>query len=417
MEEKKLYLAWQDPTNRSWHPVGILTSSQDGTFRFVYTEGARSSKNFVPFSGMEDLSSVYESEELFPLFSNRLLSDSRPEYGKVLKWLGIGGVGDKNILFDMLAMTEGIRATDTFEVFKCPAKNPRGQYEVDFYSHGLQHVAKRAIERANSLIKGERLFLACDMQNKYDSMAMALRTDDPVEFIGYCPRYLGPDFRQLLEKNKPLDVVVTVERVNAEAPLNLRLLCKLVAPWPDDGFQPCSDDRFKPLAEYSFQAEPVSKIETPARAAGVLRGSPVGDLVDVNQGDASSITLDKSSGMVDCLPTGRVFRSIEKPMNNSHYGSRKEQKVARQLRGHGAKVTVSPASRGVADLKATFPSGKSWNVQVKPSRSGTPASPSAKDLGRLKISASRSGATPVVAKVKQNGISYRSARSGRSLKP
>ena len=104
-------------------------------------------------------------------------------------------------------------------------------------------------------------------------------------------------------------------------------------------------------------------------------------------------------------------------MKNSRYGHRQEQKVTRQLRGHGAKVKMSPGSRGAADLKARFPSGKSWNVQVKSSRSGTPASPSAKDLGRLKISASRSRATPVVTKVTPKVISYKSARSGKKLNP
>ena len=108
---------------------------------------------------------------------------------------------------------------------------------------------------------------------------------------------------------------------------------------------------------------------------------------------------------------------MKKLMKNSRYGSRQEHKVARQLRGHGAKVSMSPGNRGAADLKARFASGKSWNVQVKSSRSGTPASPSTKDLGRLKISASRSAATPVVAKVTPKGISYKSARSGRKVSP
>ena len=104
-------------------------------------------------------------------------------------------------------------------------------------------------------------------------------------------------------------------------------------------------------------------------------------------------------------------------MKNSCYGQRQELKVVRQLRGHGAKVTMSLGSRGPADVKARFPSGKSWNIQVKSSRTGIPASPSTKELGRLKISASRSGATPVLAKVTPKGISYQSARSGRKLSP
>jgi hypothetical protein len=415
MEVKQLYLAWQDPKNRSWYPVGVLTIDENRTYpyRFVYTKGALSTENFVPFVGMTDPDSAYESKALFPLFSNRLLSDSRPEYKKYLRWLHFDENADNT--FDMLAMTEGSRATDTLELFKCPTPNSEGKYEIDFFSHGLRHVAKHVIERVNHLKKGERLFLARDMQNKYDSMAMALRTDDPVEFVGYCPRYLSPDFWQLLEDNDAMDVLVTVERVNEDAPLNLRLLCKLVAPWPA-GFQPCSDDKFKPLVEYSHGVKSLPKIETPVGITGVSHNSPLGDLRGTGRYDISSDSK-KSSGMVDYLPTGRVTENSRTLMKNSRYGSRQEQKVARQLRGHGAKVAVSPGSRGAADLKARFPSGRSWNVQVKSSRSGTAASPSTKESGRLKIGASRSGATPVVAKVTQKGISYSSARSGRKLKP
>lgn len=415
MEQKKLYLAWQDPEKRSWYPVGVLTIDENGVYRFSYTKGALSSDNFVPFVGMTDHDSVYESrKDLFPLFSNRLLSDSRPEYKKYLRWLGVSE--DEDNPLDMLAMTEGIRATDTLEVFKCPTPNSKGEYEIDFFSHGLRHLARRVIERVNHLKKGERLFLARDMQNKHDSWAMALRTDDPVEFAGYCPRYLSHDFWQLLEENRAMDVLVTVERVNEDAPFNLRLLCKLVAPWPKD-FQPCSDDKFKPLVEYSHLLKSRPKNETPAAFAGVSHSSPLGDLKSMGRYDISGRNSKKSNGKVDYLPTGRVLRSSEKLMKDSRYGRGQEQKVARQLRGHGAKVTMSPDSRGAADLKASFPSGRFWNVQVKSSRSETAAAPSAKELGRLKISASKSGATPVVAKVTPKGTSYRSARSGKKLNP
>ena len=414
MEVKKLYLAWQNPKNRSWFPVGVLTIDENGTYRFVYTKGAQRSRNFVFFGMMTDPDVVYESKELFPLFKNRLLAESRPEYKKYLKWLDISE--DEGNPINILAMTEGIRATDTLEVFKCPTPNGKGRYEVDFFSHGLRHVAKHAIERVNHLRKGERLFLAYDMQNRYDSMAMTLRTDDPVEFVGYCPRYLSPDCQQLLEKNSAMDVLVTVERVNGGAPLNLRLLCKLVAPWPKD-FQPCSGPDFEPLVEYSDSLESLPKIETPVAFTGVSHSSPLGDLRGKGRHDISSGDSKKSSGKVDYLPTGRVLGSSGKLMKNSRYGRRQEQKVARQLRGHGAKVELSPGRRGAADLKAKFPSGRSWNVQVKSSRSGTAASPSAKELGRLKISASRSGATPVVAKVTPKGTSYRSARSAKKLNP
>ena len=105
------------------------------------------------------------------------------------------------------------------------------------------------------------------------------------------------------------------------------------------------------------------------------------------------------------------------PRSDYHYGKEKEKKVAQQLRNRGASVKTSRASRGAADLKVRFPSGTKWNVQVKSSRSGTPASPSARDRGRLKQSATKSGATPVLAKVSRKGIEYSSVRSDRKLTP
>ena len=99
------------------------------------------------------------------------------------------------------------------------------------------------------------------------------------------------------------------------------------------------------------------------------------------------------------------------------YGRDKEQKIARSLRARGASVKVSKGSKGASDLKATFSTGRKWNIQVKSTRKGTPASPSTRDLGRLKQSATKSGATPVVAKVSRGRISFSSARSGRKLTP
>ncbi len=103
--------------------------------------------------------------------------------------------------------------------------------------------------------------------------------------------------------------------------------------------------------------------------------------------------------------------------NQYKYGREKEQKVAKSLRSKGAKVEVSEGSKGAADLIATFPSGTKWEVQVKSTRSGTASSPSPKDLGRLKQTATKSKGTPVVAKVSPEGIEYESARSGRKLTP
>lgn len=99
------------------------------------------------------------------------------------------------------------------------------------------------------------------------------------------------------------------------------------------------------------------------------------------------------------------------------FGRRQEEKVARSLRARGASVQLSPGSRGAADLRAEFPTGTNWNIQVKSSKRCVPASPSNLDIGRLKQSSTKTRATPVIAKVTPQGVEYTSARSGRTLKP
>ncbi len=271
MKVTKLYVAGQDRKNRSWHPLGILTYDENKTYRFVYTKGSRSMKNSVFLGRMNDLRAVYESGDLFPLFRNRLLPNSRPEYSKYLQWLGIGR--DEDNPLDVLAMSEGIRATDTLEVFGHPTPNSKGEYEVRFFARGLRYVSKRVLERVDILKKGERLSLAHDMQNKHDAHAMALRTDDPVEFVGYCPRYLAPDFLELLNRNNPMDTVVTVVRVNKGAPLDLRLSCKLVTPWPES-FEPFSYEEFEPLVEHSHLTGPAPEADDAVISPGFLQSSP-----------------------------------------------------------------------------------------------------------------------------------------------
>jgi HIRAN domain len=241
---KVLYLAWQDPKDRRWSPVGRL-SFDGGVYRFVYTKGALKSPNFLPFGMMQDLYTVYESSELFPLFANRLLSKTRPEYKAFLDWLNIRNSEDDPLT--LLGRSEGLRGTDSLTVFPLPEKGSDGTYRVHFFSHGLRYLPDCAVQVVEGLRPGSRLFLMPDPQNRHDTYAVALRTDDPVMIVGYCPRYLSQDFLFLLKTGTPDTPEVVVERVNKDAPIQLRLLCSFRTPWPAS-FEPCSDEEYEVLA-------------------------------------------------------------------------------------------------------------------------------------------------------------------------
>lgn len=241
---KSLYLAWQDQETRRWLPVGCLTCNER-LYKFYYTKGAEVSNNFLPFGRMTDLKAVYESNELFPLFANRLLTPNRPEYKEFIDWLGLSdSIVDP---FVVLALTGGIRGTDNLEVFPCP-KPMNGRYEIKFFNHGLRYAPEVAVERVNKLVHGDKLFLMHDLQNSFDSFALALRTDDPATIIGYCPRYFVKDFHHVINTCELSDVRVTVEKVNIGAPLQYKLLCKFTAPWPN-GFTACANELYQPISQ------------------------------------------------------------------------------------------------------------------------------------------------------------------------
>ncbi len=220
---KSVFLAWQAPDTRSWHVVGLLSEHQD-KFLFNYTKGAYASERFIPFSGMDSLKRTYISQDLFPLFQNRLLSTKRPEYPSFLKWLGL--TGDDVSPITVLGRSGGLRGTDQLQMFNRIQMNDDGTYEHIFFAHGLRHLPEGAQERISGLSAHEELYFCPDPQNEYDDMAVIIRAEGPPEIVGYVPRYLASDVTMLLEKDKN-DISVCVEALSEDAPANYKLMCKM----------------------------------------------------------------------------------------------------------------------------------------------------------------------------------------------
>jgi hypothetical protein len=242
---KTLFVAWRsgDEPHRGWGPVGMLQRDGD-IYRFCYTQGAKMLHGFRPFTSMTDMERVYESEELFPLFANRLLSKTRPEYEAYLRW---GGFNSENLPdpIAILEVTGGIRQTDSIEVFPCPLQTGCGFYNK-FFLHGIRWMPPAAIERINRLRPNDNLFLMPDPCNSYDPNAVAVRTDAERTMIGYVPRYLARDFLDLMSYCNPESITLHVNRLNLDAPMQQRVLCEIASCWPEN-FQPCQGEEFRPI--------------------------------------------------------------------------------------------------------------------------------------------------------------------------
>jgi hypothetical protein len=238
---KALFVACQDPSTRSWFPVGKLTWVDD-EYRFNYTKGVLKLPDFRTFGRLTDLEAEYRSKTLFPLFANRVLSKSRPEHGDYINWLALGQ-GDHSVL-DELARTGGRRATDAIELVPLPEPTEKGDYETFFFCRGLRHLTEESRERVNLLKEGDQLYVLRDIQNAFDPSALLMRTGEPVSVVGYAPAYFSAEFEKIIERNGPGAVRVNVERVNPDAPMQYRLLCRLVTRWPE-GFSPFLGDDFQ----------------------------------------------------------------------------------------------------------------------------------------------------------------------------
>lgn len=234
-----LYVAWQDPDTRRWSPVARLTKT-GGKYALRYTAGALTSRHFTPFSRMGNLYQQYESTSLFPLFANRLLPKSRPEYSDYMAWMGLPTDSDD---MSILGRSLGIRATDSIQVIPSPVRTGDNRFELFFFAHGLRHLPPSTLERLETLKAGDSLYAMLDVMNPHDEYAVALRTDDPAGMAGYVPRFLARDLRVVIQADRERRGRLRVERFNSAAPFQMKLLCHFSAPWPA-GFQAYADEEY-----------------------------------------------------------------------------------------------------------------------------------------------------------------------------
>lgn len=204
--EKNLYLSIrQDPSLRRpeghWSPVGKFW--REGELKkFRYTRGASEFPELMPIPGFKDMSRVYSSRHEFPILSNRILPGGRPEYVHYLRWCGF--LDEESVDgWEMCEVTLGKKMTDHFEVF--PDLTNRNEI-LFFQTEWVHHV-----ERINHLLLNDRLVL---------EGGQLTHIGRP---IGGIPDYLS---RSIIDES---DCEVRVFLRNPDAPMNMRLLLRLVS--------------------------------------------------------------------------------------------------------------------------------------------------------------------------------------------
>lgn len=246
--ERSLFVSWRDPAVGSIHPIGRLVRRiglQGEHFSFAYLKLTERLPGFTPLPGLPSLHERYDSDQLFPVFANRVMPRNRPDYDLLASRVHLRGDADP---FEVLARTGGRRATDRVELFAGPERTADGESRVLFFARGIRHV-EGASEAVASLEPGGQLALVADEQNEHNPRAMLLRISDGRR-VGWVPDYLIDHVHELRELNGS-DPLVLVEHINdATVPPHMRLLCRLRAPWPER-YVPFSGPDFQTLAELS----------------------------------------------------------------------------------------------------------------------------------------------------------------------
>lgn len=242
-DKHRLYAAWRNPEGLI-RPVGVLTRrsiGEDETYRFVYLKSAEQFEGFRGLPGLPDLHTVYESEQLFPVFRNRMMPRRRPDYGDYVQKLDLDVETDP---FEVLIRSEGWKATDRVEVFAHPERTSDNDLTMLFFLRGVRH-HPGALEAVRDVRRDDVLELVDQPSNLVNRRAVLISTRTGDE-LGWVPDCLVDTVHELREHGSLVRVVA--EHVNPDsAPPHMRVLCRLRAPWPA-GYEPLSGPDYQPVA-------------------------------------------------------------------------------------------------------------------------------------------------------------------------
>ena len=246
MNQKTLFLAWQDKANsRQWYPIGRLDADLSRPeYRFRYTRGVERARRDAGFPLLLEFPKMewdYRAHRLFPLFRNRVINPHRPDREDYLRRLDLPTHADP---FEILSTSGGYRATDAYEVFPKLEKGPDGSFKCRFFLHGWRHVNSLAQKRLEELSCGEELYVTLELTNPATRLAVQIQTTD-YHMIGWAPRYLVPDLASAMIQ-RPREYEANVVRINPQpAPSKQRVLIEMRAKW--DEYEPMIGPDYQPL--------------------------------------------------------------------------------------------------------------------------------------------------------------------------
>lgn len=232
MASRRLFVIWKADRHLGEHiPVACLRLVNN-QFRLFYVAGVRRALDlgFEPFAEFQELDREYSSEELFPLFANRVMSAKRKDYAEFISGLSLEHSESPLFVFDLLDRTGGRTATDRYRLFLEPEIGADDAFAFRFFVAGQsreRHAASQGIW--NSLRPETDLKLRTEPENKFSSTAVQICHGDTS--LGYVPDYFASEIIHPLLLNENGDVQCKLVRVNPGAAPQERILVEVRGIW------------------------------------------------------------------------------------------------------------------------------------------------------------------------------------------
>lgn len=245
-----LFVGWQSQEDRAIYPIArLLLRTQGPRYEFTYVHGVLDAMKhgFIPFRELPQLKRLYFFDHLPPLFTNRLMPHSRPEFAEHLEQLGLGSVlGRLPEPEVILARSGALKATDKLEVSAPPEFEAATRTWIYHgFARGVRHVPG-AEESMLAVHVGDLLEIESDVAHIWDGRALLMLRSDRAR-LGFVPNILIEDLGWL--KDHGVEVRAEVVKVNlSPVPTHQRLLVAFKAEHRV-GFAPMSTRRFEPIAE------------------------------------------------------------------------------------------------------------------------------------------------------------------------
>jgi|JI6StandDraft_1071083.scaffolds.fasta_scaffold13360_4 hypothetical protein len=234
---QRLIVTWQHPESRDVSPIGILR--YDGSeYTFEYLRTAATVSGFRLLLGFPELGEKYTSGELFPLFAQRALDPSRPDYQRYVADLGLE---DGATPWEQISRSSGAREGDTLQLFPVP------RYTGEVWTcyilvHGMRYLLEKDVAFAGTIHEkydplhfeevledlaiGDSLIVEHERDNKFSRHAL-LATTTGHEPLGWVPNWFAGEVFELQSSGA---LEFSVDRVNPpEAGWHMRLVARMDA--------------------------------------------------------------------------------------------------------------------------------------------------------------------------------------------